>query len=216
MTQTQEFKQLFFASHADLCEASATTSLDDAQAAKENAIRVAGQAQQLSDAANAKLAKLNTGAGEMAEKVNALRDLDSREFSDLAERALCEDVDLESESRTSAERRNLLTQLRNILEHAHAVILPRERLAALINHAVLLTARANVSSHLALEAGIVRYLASGKLLEKDGSVTYSEQGQAYEAYTAQMHQHRLASEALAVVEASEHNRQRMLAAQGVL
>ena len=211
---TQEFNQLFFGSHADLCEASATTSLDDAQAGNEDAIRITAQAQQLADAANTKLAKLNSGAGEMTEKVNALRDEDAREFSDLAERALIEDVDLEGESRTGTERRNLLTQLRNILEHAHAVILPRERLAALVNQAVLLSARANLSSYIALEAGIVRYTASKPLLEKDGSVTFTEAGAAYEAFTAQMHAHRAATEAVAIVEAENH-RQRVIA-QGAL
>jgi hypothetical protein len=216
MTQTQEsFNPLSFASHADFCELSATTPADDAKAGKEDAVRVAAQAQQLSDAANGKLAKLNTGAADLSERITSLRDEDAREFSELAERALTGDIDLESESRTSADRRALLAQLRNILEHAHAVILPRERLAALINQAVLLTARANLSAYCALEAGVARYLASKPLLEKDGSVTYSEQGAAYEAFEASMHAHRAASEAVAVVEA-EHNRQRMLEAQGVL
>jgi hypothetical protein len=57
------------------------------------------------------------------------------------------------------------------------------------------------------------------LLEKDGSVSFGESGAAWTAFQAQMNAHRLASEALGVVEA-EHNRhqhrQRMLEAQGVL
>jgi DNA-binding phage protein len=214
--QTQEsFTQCFFASHGDLCEASATTSLDDAQAGKENAASIAAKAQQKDDEAQTRLAKLNTGAAILAERVESLRDQDTREFEALAERALIEDVDLESEARTSAHRRDLLTQARNIAEHAHAVILPRERLSALLARAVSLTARANLSSWCALEAGVSRYEASKPLLEKDGSVSFGESGAAWTAFQAQMHAHRVASEAVAVVEA-EHNRQRMLEAQGVL
>lgn len=215
MIQEQEFNQLFFSSYADLCEAAAGTALDDAQAGKENAVRIAANAQQLSEASDAKLAKVNAGAAFLSEKVNVLRDEDARAFSELAERALTGDAELDTESRISTDRRSLLAQTRDIVEHSHRVILPRERLTALTNQAVLLAARANLSSYCALEAGIVRYLASKPLLEKDGSVTFGEQGTAYEAFKLQMHAHRQATEAVAAVEA-EQARQRMLAAQGVL
>ena len=214
MTQTQEFTPLFFGSHSDLCEAS-TAPLEDAQVGKENAARIAAKAQQKDDEAQARLAKLNTGAALLAERVDSLRDEDTSEFGALAERALTGDIDLESEARTSAHRRDLLTQARNIVEHAHAVILPRERLAALLARAVSLTAKANLSSWCALEAGIARYEASKPLLAQDGSVSFGEQGAAWDAYVVQMNAHRLASEALAAVEA-ENTRQRMLEAQGVL
>jgi hypothetical protein len=212
---TAQFTPLFFAAHADLCDMAAMTSLAEAQAGKENAVSIAAKAQQADDLAQARLAKLNSGAALLAEKVDAIRDEDAQEFGALAERALLSDVDLESEARTFAHRRDLLTQARNILEHAHARILPTERLAALLARAVALTARANLSAWCALEAGILRYEAAKPLLDQDGSVSFGDQGAAYDAYIVQMHAHRAASEAVATCEAKQ-TRQQMLAVQGVL
>jgi hypothetical protein len=201
----------YYATHADLCEDSAITTLAEAQAGKQQAALIAEAAHKASEVAHDKLATMHRGAAGLSEQVSALRALDTAKFTEYAMRAVSDEaVSHEDESKQQTERKALLSSLTGALEFYNSSILPRERLAALVLDSRLFAAAAQLSSYVCLEAGIIRFTASKPLVEADGSVGFGEHGQAYELFVSQLNCHRKAADAEALIVAEE-NRQRALA-----
>jgi len=203
-------RRRYYATHADLCEDSAVTTLTEAQNGKRQTADGAAAAQKMSETAHDKLTKMHRGSVALSERVTELRALDAAMFKDYAARAVSdESVSHENEARNAGERKQLIASLNSALEFYHSAILPRERLAALVADSRLFAAGAQLSSYVALEAGIVRFNASAALFAADGSVGFGEHGAAYEAFVAQLHAHQKASDAEVMITAEE-NRQRAL------